>query len=112
MTVSWVEIPDDSDFPLHNLPYGVFSPLGGPIRIGPGEDRRVGVAIGTYVLDLAAVAGADVGLPHDAIREQLGRGVDLVIHMARAEEGLRVVNEVAEVRRAAGGVGVRELWRR
>jgi len=64
VTVSWVEIPDDSDFPLHNLPYGVFSPLGGPIQIGPGEDRRVGAAIGNYVLDLAAVAGADVGLPH------------------------------------------------
>ena len=31
---------------------------------------------------LALMAG--VGLPHEAIREQLARGVDLVVHMARA----------------------------
>ena len=59
---------------------------------------------------LALMAG--VGLPHEAIREQLGRGVDLVVHMARADGGARVVTEVAEVTRAAAGVGVRELWSR
>jgi pilus assembly protein CpaF len=59
---------------------------------------------------LALMAG--VGLPHEAIREQLGRGVDLVVHMARDPEGRRLVSEVGEVRRAAGGVGIRELWQR
>jgi pilus assembly protein CpaF len=59
---------------------------------------------------LALMAG--VGLPHEAIREQLGRGVDLVVHMLRGAGGVRVVSELAEVRRAAGSVGVRELWRR
>ncbi len=59
---------------------------------------------------LALMAG--VGLPHEAIREQLARGVDLVVHMARAGGGDRQVIEVAEVLRAAAGVGVRELWRR
>jgi pilus assembly protein CpaF len=59
---------------------------------------------------LALMAG--VGLPHEAIREQLGRGVDLVVHMLRGAGGVRVVSELGEVRRAAGGVGVRELWRR
>jgi pilus assembly protein CpaF len=59
---------------------------------------------------LALMAG--LGLPHEAIREQLGRGVDLVVHMTRGPEGRRLVSEVGEVRRAAGGVGVRELWRR
>ena len=34
------------DFPLQNLPFGVFSP--------PGEEPRVGVAIGDSILDLAA----------------------------------------------------------
>ena len=58
---------------------------------------------------LALMAG--VGLPHEAIREQLARGVELVVHMARADGGRRVVTEVAEVTRAAAGVGVRELWR-
>ncbi len=34
---------------------------------------------------LALMAG--VGLPHEAIREQLGRGVDLVVHLARLGDG-------------------------
>jgi pilus assembly protein CpaF len=59
---------------------------------------------------LALMAG--VGLSHDAIREQLGRGLDLVIHLARLADGSRRVVEVAEVVRAAGAVGVRELYRR
>jgi pilus assembly protein CpaF len=59
---------------------------------------------------LALMAG--VGLPHEAIREQLGRGLDLVIHLARLTDGSRRVVEVAEVVRAAGSVGVRELYRR
>ena len=45
---SWVPVPAGSDFPLQNLPYGIFS-------AGEGR-RRVGVAIGEHVLDLAAVA--------------------------------------------------------
>ena len=59
---------------------------------------------------LALMAG--IGLPHEAIREQLARGVDLVVHMARGEGGARLVTEVAEVVRAAAGVGVHEVWRR
>ena len=59
---------------------------------------------------LALMAG--VGLPHAAIREQLGRGLDLVVHMARGPGGARVVAEVGEVVRAAGGAGVHELWHR
>ena len=58
---------------------------------------------------LALMAG--VGLPHEAIREQLGRGLDLVIHLARLSDGSRRVVEVAEVIRTAGSVGVRELFR-
>jgi fumarylacetoacetase len=46
---SWVEGADDhADFPIQNLPYGVFSPQDG--------DRRAGVAIGERILDLRAVA--------------------------------------------------------
>jgi pilus assembly protein CpaF len=59
---------------------------------------------------LALMAG--VGLPHEAIREQLGRGLDLVVHMARLGDGSRRVVEVAEVVRAAGSVGVRALYQR
>jgi len=59
---------------------------------------------------LALMAG--VGLPHEVIREQVARGIDLVVHMARGMGGARLVLAVAEVLPVAGGVGVRELWRR
>jgi pilus assembly protein CpaF len=59
---------------------------------------------------LALMAG--VGLPHEAIREQLARGVDVIVHMQRAAAGVRRVTVVADVLRAAAGVGTRELWRR
>jgi pilus assembly protein CpaF len=59
---------------------------------------------------LALMAG--LGLPHEAIREQLGRGIDLVVHMERAEGGARVVASIGEVTVVAGGVGVREVWSR
>jgi pilus assembly protein CpaF len=59
---------------------------------------------------LALMAG--VGLPHEAIREQLGRGVGIVVHMVRGADGARRVDAVSEVVRTAGAVGVRELWHR
>lgn len=42
---SWVGIPQDSDFPIQNLPFGVFSPRGGT--------PRAGVAIGEMIVDLS-----------------------------------------------------------
>ncbi len=59
---------------------------------------------------LALMAG--LGLPHDAIREQVRRGIELVVHMTRTPEGARHVVEVGEVTEALGGIGVREVWRR
>ncbi|MFO7538323.1 MAG: fumarylacetoacetase [Chloroflexota bacterium] len=50
---SFINIPPDHPFPLQNLPYGIFSPAA-------GGARRVGVAIGEYVLDLAVLE--EVGL--------------------------------------------------
>ncbi len=49
---AWVDSANsaDTDFPLNNLPYGVFS--------RPGEEARCGVAIGDQVLDMAAIEAA------------------------------------------------------
>jgi pilus assembly protein CpaF len=55
---------------------------------------------------------AGVGLPHDAIRHQVARGIEIVAHLARGGDGSRRVVEIAEVVRVAGGAGVREVWRR
>ena len=46
--VSWIESAQGSDFPVQNLPLGIFSEAKGR--------RRPGVAIGDYILDLAAIA--------------------------------------------------------
>lgn len=53
MTGTWLSVPDGTDFPLENLPYGVVVPRAG----GPA---RVGVAIGDQVLDLAEALGEEV----------------------------------------------------
>jgi pilus assembly protein CpaF len=47
---------------------------------------------------LALMAG--VGLPHEAIADQVQRGLDLVVHLERGCGGVRRVTEIAEVGRA------------
>jgi fumarylacetoacetase len=58
---SWVESANQpsTDFPLQNLPYGVF-----------GANARIGIAIGDFILDLRACAGAGLldGLPAETAR--------------------------------------------
>jgi len=48
---SWVDSANvaDTDFPLQNLPYGVYREVGSASSAAP----RIGVAIGSYVLDVA-----------------------------------------------------------
>merc|ERR1712025_921515 len=48
-SMSWVTVTTDSHFPIQNLPYGVFSTVSEP---GP----RIGVAIGSHVLDLSKIS--------------------------------------------------------
>ena len=43
---SWVEVDENSDFPIQNIPFGIYRPKG-------GGDLHVATAIGDYVLDLA-----------------------------------------------------------
>lgn len=47
---SWVDTPEDSDFPIQNLPYGVF-------QMG-NRSPAVCTAIGDFVLDLSALHSA------------------------------------------------------
>ncbi len=61
---SWIEVPPGSDFPLENLPYGAFR--------RPGETApRIGVAIGTRILDLRFVAQSGL------LRETLPNAVEI-----------------------------------
>lgn len=53
--ISWKNIPSDSDFTLHNIPFGIFSTK--------RRTARVGVAIGDEIIDLAAISA--MGLMED-----------------------------------------------
>ncbi len=56
---------------------------------------------------LALMAG--VALPHAAVRDQVTRAVELVVHQARRPCGSRVVEGIAEVVRGAQGATARAL---
>jgi len=73
---SWVESAQGSDFPIQNLPLGIFSEAKG--------QRRPGVAIGDFVLDLAGIAD----LLDEDWREDLAQPV-LNAWLARGSEGQR-----------------------
>lgn len=49
---TWVQIPQNSDFTIHNIPFGIFS-----IN---NSNKHVGIAIGDSVLDLVLAAKAGI----------------------------------------------------
>ncbi|MFC7496582.1 MULTISPECIES: fumarylacetoacetase [unclassified Nocardioides] len=59
---SWVPGADGSHFDVDNLPYGVFSRA--------GEEPRVGVRIGDFVVDLAPIAAAEMLDVHHVFEER------------------------------------------
>lgn len=42
---SWINVPENSDFPIQNLPFGIFSNYS-------SSNKRVGVALGDKIIDL------------------------------------------------------------
>ena len=57
---------------------------------------------------MALMGGID--LPLDAIREQIRRGIDLVVHQERGDDGRRRIVEIAEMVIDAGsGYELREV---
>ena len=80
MTKSWVDSAEGSDFPVENLPLGIFS---------VGERRRRGcAAIGDFVLDLVAIAD----LLDEDWREDLSQPV-LNSWLARGHEAQRALRD-------------------
>lgn len=64
---SWVPVPAQSDFPIQNLPYGVFATR--------GNVARIGVAIGEMTLDCRALA--ERGLLDGCCERELLEGTSL-----------------------------------
>lgn len=63
---SWVSVPAGSDFPIQNLPFGIFRSEDAP--------PRTGVAIGEFVVDVAYLHDEgfldDLQLPHNVFRQR------------------------------------------
>ncbi|XP_055624864.1 fumarylacetoacetase [Toxorhynchites rutilus septentrionalis] len=57
---SFVPAPKSSDFPIENLPYGIFSTQQNP-------QHRIGVAIGEFILDLTTVHSFYPAKYHDVL---------------------------------------------
>ncbi|MFS4416377.1 fumarylacetoacetase [Maribacter sp. 2307ULW6-5] len=57
-----IDIPEQSDFSIHNLPFGIFS--------SQGRAPRAGIAVGEHILDLAALAELDVFAFNTAVLEK------------------------------------------
>lgn len=101
---SWVASANDprTDFPIQNLPLGVFR------RRGTGESPRIGVAIGDRILDLAACArlgllgGAD-GVARYMVDDTLNRV------MAEGRDAARALRAaVVAILREGSGAAKRE----
>ncbi|WP_404713090.1 fumarylacetoacetase [Sphingomonas sp. MMS24-J13] len=78
--ISWVASANGhSDFPIQNLPFGIFAPKGG--------HRRAGVAIGNHILDLAEITEL---LPAAAASTLQGPALNAMMALPRADRvGLR-----------------------
>ncbi|HXG73076.1 MAG TPA: fumarylacetoacetase [Gemmatimonadaceae bacterium] len=79
---SWVDSANaaNSDFPIQNLPFGIFS------RRGDKEGRRkVGVAIGDRILDVTAgvEAGIWTGIADEVARAASGKSLNAVMQCSR-----------------------------
>ncbi len=96
---SWVPVADESDFPVQNLPFGVFAHGATP--------PRVGVAIGQMVLDCTAVARA--GFIDDCCEPTLLEAPRLNPLLAAGRGAWRRVRErLSQLLRAGGDARLRE----
>jgi len=87
----WIPVPEESDFPLENLPFGVVEPRSGT--------PRVVVRIGDHVLDLAAAGIAPELTAQPRLNELMAsprhhdvrrRAADVILGSAHPEWTFRV----------------------
>lgn len=103
--MSWVPIPEDCDFPLDNLPLGVFST--------PSTAPRIGIAIGEHIIDCHALTRD--GLLDGAY--QLGNASTINPHLelgasawaACRESVISLLSSESELGRSAGSAKMKYL---
>lgn len=95
---SWIAVSPESDFPIQNLPFGVF------LRDGRA---CTGVAIGEQILDLSEVATA--GLLDDAVERELLQAPVLNPLLAAGSSAWRALRErLSALLRTGGDPALRE----
>ncbi len=83
----WVNIPENSDFSIHNIPFGIFSDA--------SDTKRVGVAIGDHLVDLATAA--QLGLfDHLAIDKTVFTAEFLNAFIALGKQKTTAVREIVQ----------------
>lgn len=86
---SWFNVPENSDFPIQNLPFGIFSKS--------GSEKMVGIALGDHVIDVFELAKAGI-LDNTGIEATVFKNDFLNPFMKYGRKGTRVVRErVSEV---------------
>lgn len=89
---TWVDVPENSDFPIQNLPFGIFE--------SPNHSPRVGVAIGDKIVDLCGLNKAgllpELDLPDEALQNKY---LNDLIGLGRAKTN-RLRNRLADLLRA------------
>jgi fumarylacetoacetase len=87
--ISWIIVSENSDFPIQNLPFGIFS--------SPEKAPRVGVAIGDYILDLSELNNAGlINIPEFSNKEFLAPTLNSLIKRGKkATRNLR--NRISEL---------------
>ncbi|MFT4879740.1 MAG: fumarylacetoacetase [Flavobacteriales bacterium] len=92
---SWVDVPENSDFPIQNLPFGIFKTS----LLKP----RVGVAIGTKILDLKTlhVLGYFENLPFQIEDFNAATLNAIIAHGKQATRDLR--NRLSKLLRSDSG---------
>jgi fumarylacetoacetase len=88
----WIEIPENSDFSIYNLPFGIFSTS--------AKNRRAGMAIGDKVVDLPAAANlgifAGLGIHYEVFENEDLNDFIALGKTITNEVRLRVQNELCD----------------
>ena len=99
---SWIPVPVDSDFPIQNLPYGMF-------RHGAGTPRA-GIAIGNRVLDLDVVAEAGLFADHIPLPWGIFAGPSLNRYLALGPDVWRAVRRRVSDLLSFDNREIRDVW--
>ncbi len=99
---SWIESANrpDTDFPIQNLPFGVFRP--------PGGEPRGGVAIGAQIVDLAGAVQAGVLTGEAKVAAEAAAGPQLNALMALEPATISALrSQLSDLLREGGSEGLR-----